>query len=212
MLNVPLNGIGITLNGLLENAKVVLGKNYWLYDPFLNNCQDFIMGLLKGSGLGNKVIFDFVKQPIDEVIQEIPSWTGKIGRALTDAGGVVDTIMYGQGRSVPMPKFAKQLEELGVKSLDYLAKAKKKAHALGLADNMLSFSTDEKHKLQIPNAEGKIIRFGAVGLGDYILYSMTRNASADKHRSSYLARATKIKGDWKKDPYSANSLAIGILW
>ena len=212
MLSVPLNGVGVTLNSLLENAKVILGKNYYLYDPFLNNCQDFIMALLKGSGLGNKVIFDFVKQPIDELIQEVPSWTGKIGRALTDAGGVVDTIMYGQGKSKPMPKFAKQLEALGVKPMDYLAMAQKNAHKAGLAYNMLSFSTDDKHKLQIPNADGKIVRFGASGLKDYLLYTMTHDAKADQRRNNYRRRATKIQGDWAKDPYSANSLALAVLW
>lgn len=35
---------------------------------------------------------------------------------------------------------------------------------------------------------------------------------AQKHRSAYLSRATKIKGDWAKDMYSPNSLAINILW
>lgn len=33
-----------------------------------------------------------------------------------------------------------------------------------------------------------------------------------KRRKSYLARATKIKGNWKKNPYSPNNLAIHILW
>jgi hypothetical protein len=77
---------------------------------------------------------------------------------------------------------------------------------------MLSFSTDEKHKLQIPNRAGKIIRFGAVGLNDYILYSMMNDPEKEKHRSSYRKRAMKIRGDWKSDPYSANSLAINVLW
>lgn len=212
MISVPMNGVGLTMNGLLEGAKAVMGNRFYLYDAFQNNCQDFVMAMLTGSGLGNKAIYDFVKQPIDELIQEVPSWTGKIARALTDIGGVADTVIQGQGRSVPMPKFAKQLEEWGVKPMDYLAMAKKKAHDLGLAENMLSFSTDEKHKLQIPNTSGKIIRFGAVGLGDYLLYSMSGDKKADQHRSNYRKRATKIKGDWANDPYSANSLAIGVLW
>jgi hypothetical protein len=211
MLSVPLNG-GITLNSLLENAKVIMGKNYYLYDAFDNNCQDFVMALLTGSGLGNKVMYDFIKQPIDELIKEVPSWTGKIARALTDAGGVVDTIMYGQGKSKPMPKFAKQLEALGIKPVDYLAMAQKNAHKAGLAYNMLSFSTDDKHKLQIPNADGKIIRFGASGLKDYLIYSTIHDAKADQRRSNYRKRAMKIKGDWAKDPYSPNSLAISVLW
>jgi hypothetical protein len=111
-----------------------------------------------------------------------------------------------------MPKFAKQLEALGIKPVDYLAMAQKNAHRAGLAHNMLSFSTDDKHKLQIPNVDGKIIRFGASGLKDYLLYSMTRDAKADQRRSNYRKRAMKIKGDWAKDPYSPNSLAISVLW
>ena len=96
--------------------------------------------------------------------------------------------------------------------MDYLAVAKKKAHEQGLADNMLSFSTDEKHKFQIPNVDGKIIRFGAVGLGDYLLYSLIHDPKKEQHRGNYRKRATKIKGDWAKDPYSPNSLALGVLW
>ena len=31
-------------------------------------------------------------------------------------------------------------------------------------------------------------------------------------RKAYLARSGAIKGDWKKDKYSANSLARNLLW
>lgn len=208
---VPLN-VGVTLNSLLEGAKKWLGTDFLKYDPFFSNCQDFVSALLRGSGLGNDEVFMFVKQPIDELIKEVPSWTGKVARALTDAGGVVDTVMYGQGKSKPMPKFAKQLEALGIKPIDYLAMAQKNAHKAGLAYNLLSFSTDNKHKLQIPNAEGKIVRFGASGLKDYLLYSMTHDEKADQRRSNYRKRAMKIKGDWSEDPYSPNSLALSVLW
>ena len=34
----------------------------------------------------------------------------------------------------------------------------------------------------------------------------------DDRRQRYLARATKIKGDWKEDKYSPNNLSIHILW
>ncbi len=29
---------------------------------------------------------------------------------------------------------------------------------------------------------------------------------------NYLSRATKIKGNWRKDKYSPNNLAINLLW
>jgi len=34
----------------------------------------------------------------------------------------------------------------------------------------------------------------------------------EERRRRYLARATKIKGDWKDNKYSANNLSINILW
>jgi hypothetical protein len=31
-------------------------------------------------------------------------------------------------------------------------------------------------------------------------------------RMNYLNRSSKIKGDWKSDPYSPNNLSMRILW
>ena len=212
IMPVSMGGQGHTMNSLLNGAKQIMGGKFFTYDPFYNNCQDFIMSLLLGSGIGSESVYKFVKQPIDQLVSELPSYTGKIAKTLTDIGGVVNTAIYGQGGLKPSREMGDQFKKWGVDPADYLAEAKRKAKALGLADNMLGFSSDSKHKLQIPNEEGRVIRFGAVGLGDYILYTLSKDKSAEKHRKHYLQRATKIKGDWKKDPYSPNSLAIGVLW
>jgi hypothetical protein len=116
------------------------------------------------------------------------------------------------GGRVPTSKFQKQLQKAGVSPAAYLKKAQDKAKKLGLSHTLLGFSSDDKHKLQIPNAAGKLIRFGSVGLGDHVLYSLAHDPTANEHRERYLARATKIKGAWKSDKYSPNSLAIGVLW
>jgi hypothetical protein len=118
----------------------------------------------------------------------------------------------GGGGHTPSTPFKKQLERAGVSPSAYLAEAQRKAKAKGLAHKYLGFSDDATHKLQIPNAEGKMVRFGSVGLGDHILYTLSHDPTADEHRRRYLARATKIRGAWAKDSYSANSLAIHILW
>lgn len=212
IMPVPMNGVGHTINSLLNGAKQVMGAKFFPYDPFYNNCQDFIMSILTGSGLGNQSVFAFVKQPIEALVKELPSYTGKIAKAITDLGGVVNTAIYGQGGLNPSRELAAQFKKWGVNPTDYLAEAKRKAKAEGLADNMLGFSDDAKHKLQIPNPDGKMIRFGATGLGDYILYTLSKNPKAEEHRKHYRQRATKIKGDWAKDPYSPNSLAINVLW
>ena len=210
MVEVPMTE-GHTMNSLLSNAKQTMGEKFYYYDAFHNNCQDFVGALLMGSGLLRPDFETFIKQPVDQLVQEI-SMTDRIARGITDLGGIVDVGIQGKGGLHPKAAFAAQLKAAGVAPSAYLEKAQKKAEALGLAGNMLGFSNDDKHKLQIPNADGKMIRFGAVKLGDYILYTLQKNPEAEKHRKAYLARATKIKGDWAKDPYSANSLAIGVLW
>ena len=54
--------------------------------------------------------------------------------------------------------------------------------------------------------------FGRIGYGDFILWSMMDKDEAEKRRERFWARASKIKGDWKKDDYSPNNLALRILW
>jgi len=208
---VQMNG-AITVNDLLNGAKQIQGDNFHKYDAFGNNCQDFVRSMLLSNGLLTPELQEFIKQNITQAISELPHWTGKIARGITDLGAIANVALEGRGGMLPMPKFAKQLAKAGVKPADYLALARKKAKALGLVANHLGFSDDPKHKLQIPNAEGRLVRFGSAGLGDYILYSLSHNPEAKQHQKRYLARATKIRGDWKDDPYSANSLAIGVLW
>lgn len=209
---VPMGGKGATMNSLLKGSQAVQGAKFYEYDAFRNNCQDFVMSILTGNGFGTKAIYDFVKQPIGEVIAELPSFTQRLARGITDIGGIVDSLLYGEGGNKPRKKFAKQLAKWKISPMDYLAEARKKAKALGLPENMLGFSTNDTHKLQIPNPDGKIVRFGKVGMGDYIAYKLSGDTTADKHRHMYLSRATKIKGKWKNDEYSPNSLAIAILW
>jgi hypothetical protein len=92
---------------------------------------------------------------------------------------------------------------------DYLKKAKAFAKKAGYADwKNLKYATDGVHKLELNG-----VKFGRKGYGDFIDYGMKDGAKeAQKHRSAYLARATKIKGDWKDDPMSKNNLAIKVLW
>ena len=52
----------------------------------------------------------------------------------------------------------------------------------------------------------KWVNFGQLGYEDYTKHK-------DKlRRKLYLNRATHINGNWKSNKYSANNLAIHILW
>ena len=116
------------------------------------------------------------------------------------------------GKGTPPTKLANHLKELGIKAEDYLEAARRKAKAAGLASELLDWASDGTHKFEIMNEEGHTVEFGAAGMGDHILYTLLKDPLADKHRKSYLARARAIKGDWRKSPYSPNSLAIKVLW
>jgi hypothetical protein len=91
----------------------------------------------------------------------------------------------------------------------FLKEAKEYAKKAGYKDwNNLKYANDGVHKLELNG-----VKFGRKGYGDFIEYGMNDGAQeAQKHRKAYLARATKMRGDWKNDPMSKNNLAIKVLW
>ena len=70
----------------------------------------------------------------------------------------------------------------------------------------IGLSTKKEKKYMVTTPDGKIVHFGQMGYQDY-----TRHKDK-KRRKNYLTRSRKIKGDWKKNKYSANNLAIHLLW
>lgn len=95
---------------------------------------------------------------------------------------------------------------------DYLQKIKANAKKNGYDPDRISLANDGIHKLVYETPDGRKVKFGRVGYGDFILWSSEDKALGERKRKAYRARATKIKGDWKKDKYSKNNLAINILW
>ena len=69
----------------------------------------------------------------------------------------------------------------------------------------LYLSTRKNKKYMLFNG-CKTIHFGQLPYEDYTKHK-------DKtRRKKYLKRARNIKGNWYKDPYSPNNLAINLLW
>ena len=63
----------------------------------------------------------------------------------------------------------------------------------------------KKYKIYDPK-HNKWINFGQIGYEDYTKHK-------DKHRQkSYLTRTAKMRGQWKRNPYSANNLSRNVLW
>ena len=73
-------------------------------------------------------------------------------------------------------------------------------------DAEIYFSTAKGKKFAVITPDKKVVNFGATGYDDFTKHQ------DEQRRQNYLARATKIRGDWKQDKYSPNNLAINCLW
>ncbi len=88
------------------------------------------------------------------------------------------------------------MEEAQRKAVKYLGKG---------VELKISDRKDKKYMVLDPSTQ-KMVYFGQMGYEDF-----TKHKNLER-RKKYLSRATKIKGDWKKNKYSPNNLAIHILW
>lgn len=86
----------ITMLNLLEGAKQIQGDKFFRYSAYNNNCQDFIMAMLKGVGVGTQENFDFIKQDTKSLFKDLPG-TRKFANTVTDLGAIVNTITEGAG-------------------------------------------------------------------------------------------------------------------
>jgi hypothetical protein len=199
----------------LERGLNAIGvEKFFRYDPFSNNCQDFVALLLKANKIYTSAAIKFVKQPIDNLLAKLPGWTHGVARSITDLGGIANVAVEGGAKKVaerPTPSNPLSREE-------YLSRVRAKAKAEGYPYKLLGYADDGDHKLQIPNADGKIIRFGKAGYGDFIIWSELERTGkvakgyAAQKRSVFHKSHSKIKGDWSRDAFSPNNLALRILW
>ena len=72
------------------------------------------------------------------------------------------------------------------------------------AEIYLSERKDKKFCVVAP--DGKTVHFGQRGYTDF-----TKHQNQQR-RENYLNRATNIRGNWRNNKYSANNLAINLLW
>ena len=66
-----------------------MGNKYFTYDAIKNNCQDFILSVLKANHLNNIQTQKFVKQ--DNLEKLFSERTKKIVDATTETGGRINT-------------------------------------------------------------------------------------------------------------------------
>jgi hypothetical protein len=83
----------------------------------------------------------------------------------------------------------------------------KSNHYLGKKRGKLYRSTNKNKKYMIyDDIHHKFVSFGQMKYEDF-----TKHKSR-KRRKNYLTRSAKIRGNWRKNPFSANNLSRIILW
>lgn len=87
----------LTLNELLNRAYEKRGDQMFLYNSATNNCQDFIILLLRSSNLLTPEAEQFIKQDAKAIFQRMPGYTADIAKALTDVAAIGNVIMEGRG-------------------------------------------------------------------------------------------------------------------
>jgi hypothetical protein len=81
--NVPINK-QLTVKELLDNTEKRMGKDlYYKYSAYDNNCQNFILNVLKANDLGDSADFEFVKQDTEELFKSNP-YLRKLSNSVTD--------------------------------------------------------------------------------------------------------------------------------
>jgi hypothetical protein len=91
---VSLGGQKITIFDLLEKTRNTIGdKQFFTYDALYNNCQDFLINILKTWGLNSKNVIEFIKQPIGQLISELPPYTHTLTKLITDTGAIFSRII-----------------------------------------------------------------------------------------------------------------------
>lgn len=102
-MNVSMSPINFV--EFFENAKEYhekeTSKSFYLYNSVDNNCQMFSLSCLKGNGLGNAEIYDFIKQDVRALLDEIDTEGGFLEKAaekITDIAGAADVLIEGLGK------------------------------------------------------------------------------------------------------------------
>lgn len=74
---------------LLDRAQHLQGDHdYFTYSAFQNNCQSFVLSVLKGSHIASKELQDFVKQNPAKILEHLPAYTNKLANILTDLASI----------------------------------------------------------------------------------------------------------------------------
>ena len=84
----------ITIRSLLEKTKEYMGPQAFTdYNARNNNCQDFVMAILKANGMCTELLESFTHQDAETIFQGMPEVVTAIAETMTDAAAAADAIV-----------------------------------------------------------------------------------------------------------------------
>lgn len=81
----------LTIQELLDKAKSTMGDKFYDYDPFKNNCGQWVQGVLRSNGIMKSEYNTFINQNVSQIAKKL-GFTTTVVEAITDAGGLVAKI------------------------------------------------------------------------------------------------------------------------
>jgi len=98
-MDVLLGTRNITINDLLENTRKKMGdQRFTEYRALSWNCQDYLQNMLEANGLSTAETTKFIKQDLEQVVKNLPSYTSAISNFFTGAKAVVNRLVKGEGQ------------------------------------------------------------------------------------------------------------------
>ena len=84
----------VTFGQLLENTKQAMGSKYFIYNAQTNNCQDFILNMLRSNNLLTQDLTNFIKQDIETLFKKFNN-ASTVMNTFTNIGTAADILMKG---------------------------------------------------------------------------------------------------------------------
>ena len=73
-----------------------MGGKFYKYSANNNNCQTFVLSILRSNELGSQEDYDFIKQNTRQLFQD-DSFLKKVSNSVTRTGAVISTVQLGAG-------------------------------------------------------------------------------------------------------------------
>lgn len=165
----------LSIGTLIENTLRQIGpQRFTEYNPVSQNCQDFLLDVLRSNGLLTPAASQFIKQDAVAIFKQTPQLTARIANFVTDLGARWNRFVQGEG----LHKF--------------LAPQKRRAKELGMHwVKDIIISPSKKHKYQVIFKDGTKINYGRAGSSDFLQHGDSQK------RANFWKR-------WSKNPHIDN--------